>query len=372
MKSAVMDGTGTLPRSREGGFAPVWAPRLFPAEAAWYLGASRLRPAASSNSFPRPSVPMRRTLLSLLLAAAALAASPLTAPSQTPASGGTPFRAPGFEAVVPPGFEVVTRDSVPSPQGLVSRVIWKRKNTVLAVGEMVIPASAALLDTTVEVRHIVLASTAQAALRAYGFLSTGEPEEITTPTHVGQRVRFTAKGEDGRTGSGVTEFLLSRRGPLRMVTASYLTVPPASRVPAEALAFLGSLRVLEVADPRPTTDVLAWLEGRWRWTEPADGKPVPPFLLSVSADRRAVTLHYDAPIPGQDGRERSTFTYRVAGQGPHHVRGEIEGETRTTAAGKPAVWDFVRLSADSFCWREASWSEGSCTRPLVRIPDAPK
>jgi hypothetical protein len=61
--------------------------------------------------------------------------------------------------------------------------------------------------------------------------------------------------------------------------------------------------------------------------------------------------------------------YEIIDEAPAAMRLRLIGETRSTEAGVPVVWDLFLLDADRFCWHRTDWQVGACTKPLTRCPD---
>lgn len=133
-------------------------------------------------------------------------------------------------------------------------------------------------------------------------------------------------------------------------------------------------RVYDVPPPR---DIYQVASGRWDW---ADGDSVcvkNPHTISFSADRRVMTLSYQAPLTDAAGAEREAWEYEIAEVSRHHIRGQIRGETRLTPTGTPVVWDLVLASPDIYYWHRADMPFFSVTKPIRRClaefnPPAPE
>jgi hypothetical protein len=74
------------------------------------------------------------------------------------------------------------------------------------------------------------------------------------------------------------------------------------------------------------------------------------------------------PWTDDDGVERQVSVYDIEQIAPSRIRGTIRGETRTTDAGVPVVWDLVITSPDSYAWHRTDWSTLSLTDAIRRCP----
>lgn len=90
-----------------------------------------------------------------------------------------------------------------------------------------------------------------------------------------------------------------------------------------------------------------------------------PHTISFSDGGMTMKLRYAKSLNENPPTEA---TYRVLAEGPGYLRMAMEGETRTTDAGVPVIWDMVLLNANSYCWHRTDWQPGGCTQPATRCP----
>lgn len=113
------------------------------------------------------------------------------------------------------------------------------------------------------------------------------------------------------------------------------------------------------AAPARAQSAFGWIEGEWRWSNNETGCDSAYTMRVGRGDKHVISTYT------YQGR-RDSSEYRVLTYVPGVIRAQITGETRKDAQGKAVLWDFVRLSEDSFCWRRSDWDPDSCTPPLMR------
>jgi hypothetical protein len=113
--------------------------------------------------------------------------------------------------------------------------------------------------------------------------------------------------------------------------------------------------------------VFAVLTGTWGWEQfPEVGCGQNSHTMTFTKDRKVMLLKHKEASAAY-GIPAETVRYRVLQSEPN-LRMAIEGETRTTAEGKPVEWEVVMLTPDRFCWQRADLEAGSCSSPIVRCP----
>jgi hypothetical protein len=119
-------------------------------------------------------------------------------------------------------------------------------------------------------------------------------------------------------------------------------------------------------DVPPTRDIFAVASGRWDWADADSFCVKNPHTISFSPDHRVMTLRYVQPSTDSAGVAHWASEYDIQKVSRHHIRGQIRGEDRRTAAGVPVVWDLVLRSADTYDWHRADWPSWEVTKPVHR------
>jgi hypothetical protein len=108
------------------------------------------------------------------------------------------------------------------------------------------------------------------------------------------------------------------------------------------------------------------LPGTWGWTiANGFGCDENPHDIEFSADRKSMFYSVQDPVESPTGEIVKTIQYHILDTSPH-LRMRIEGETRTTPAGDPVVWDLILISPDRYCWHRTDWPVGACTANIER------
>ena len=117
------------------------------------------------------------------------------------------------------------------------------------------------------------------------------------------------------------------------------------------------------------SSVFSVASGTWDWTTAkADSFcVVSRHRIEFSADHRVMTIVSAIPWTNA-GVPESVAVYDISAHSDHHVRGQIRGETRLTAAGKPVVWDLELTSDSSYNWHRADWASFNRTATIRRCP----
>jgi hypothetical protein len=110
------------------------------------------------------------------------------------------------------------------------------------------------------------------------------------------------------------------------------------------------------------------LTGIWDW-DGETGRCDSPHRISFDPARKVMTISNAVPIVDSSGIPHQATIYDIEEHGDR-IRGRIRGETRTTEAGEPVVWDLVLTSRDSYAWARAGWSVGGQTREIERCVDS--
>jgi hypothetical protein len=95
-----------------------------------------------------------------------------------------------------------------------------------------------------------------------------------------------------------------------------------------------------------------------------------PQAITFSPDRSQMLITWMDKAPDPTGTRKRRATYDIIDYSGGHIRGAIVGETRTTDAGDPVVWDLVLRSEDVFTWHRTDWPDYSYTADLERCPEA--
>jgi len=88
--------------------------------------------------------------------------------------------------------------------------------------------------------------------------------------------------------------------------------------------------------------------------------------ITFSPDRSQMFITWMDKAPDETGTRKRRATYEILEYSEGHIRGAIIGETRTTDAGDPVVWDLMLRSEDVFTWHRTDWSELSFTSDMQR------
>lgn len=109
--------------------------------------------------------------------------------------------------------------------------------------------------------------------------------------------------------------------------------------------------------------------GVWDW--PSDSSCTGnPQRIEFSPDRSQMFLTSRRPWDEESGDTGRTTVYDLSDRSTSHVRGTIQGESRTTDSGAVVVWDLVLTSDSTFGWHRTDWEEGALTAELTRCPAA--
>jgi hypothetical protein len=111
------------------------------------------------------------------------------------------------------------------------------------------------------------------------------------------------------------------------------------------------------------------LPGRWDWVDAAPRCGASAAQLSFSADGQQVRVWVPTGVYLGEVALGPAAAYEIIDEAPAAMRLRLIGETRSTEAGVPVVWDLFLLDADRFCWHRTDWQVGACTKPLTRCPD---
>jgi hypothetical protein len=115
-------------------------------------------------------------------------------------------------------------------------------------------------------------------------------------------------------------------------------------------------------------DVHAVISGEWDWAAAEGFCKKNPHTISFSPDRKLMTIRHVEPWTDSAGVAHRVAEYDLEEVSRHHVRGQIRGETRLTAAGEPVVWDLVLTSPNSYRWQRADWPFWGYTPEVRRCP----
>jgi len=106
------------------------------------------------------------------------------------------------------------------------------------------------------------------------------------------------------------------------------------------------------------------------WAEDAAACEEEPQAITFSPDRSQMFITWLDKAPDSTGTRKRRSTYDILEHSDGRIRGAIIGETRTTDAGDPVVWDLMLRSQDVFTWHRTDWSEYSFTSDMRRCPEA--
>lgn len=127
-----------------------------------------------------------------------------------------------------------------------------------------------------------------------------------------------------------------------------------------------------VPNPVPNTEapsVRDHLPGRWDRTDASPRCDLEAAQYSFSADGRQVRVWVPTGIYLGEVALGPTAAYEIIDATPGVMRMSLIGETRSTEAGLPVVWDLLMLDTDSFCWHRTDWPVGACTKLWTRCPE---
>lgn len=118
------------------------------------------------------------------------------------------------------------------------------------------------------------------------------------------------------------------------------------------------------------TDIFAVVQGRWAWTNAADGCTDDWHRISFTSDHNVMTIASSKPYKTAGGSFDSVAVYDVLAHTQSWIRGAIRGETRLTPDGRPVVWDLVLRARDRYAWHRTDWALGGYTRDIARCPES--
>jgi hypothetical protein len=105
------------------------------------------------------------------------------------------------------------------------------------------------------------------------------------------------------------------------------------------------------------------IAGEWDWSGDSLTCRRNPHTISFTADSAVMVLR---PREKYDSTAKSEYRYRILRFTDHTITGQIEGEQRRDAAGKPVVWELVITGPNSYRWRQAGGPPVGVTRANVR------
>jgi hypothetical protein len=117
----------------------------------------------------------------------------------------------------------------------------------------------------------------------------------------------------------------------------------------------------------PLPPVMSRAAGEWDWSGDSLTCRKHPHTLSFTADTAFMLLRYRAPV---DSGQKQEYRYRIVRFSDHTITGQIEGEQRRDATGKPVVWDLMLTGPNSYRWRRTGGSPQAVTRAIVRCKNA--
>lgn len=115
----------------------------------------------------------------------------------------------------------------------------------------------------------------------------------------------------------------------------------------------------EVSD----VDIANAVSGRWDWSTRLDPCRDSAHTITVSADKKVMTITHDF-LPASDS-DRVT-TYDIQRLSRSSLRGAIRGEARRTDAGVPVVWDLVLFGPTEYRWHRTDWNAWGYTPSVIR------
>jgi len=114
-------------------------------------------------------------------------------------------------------------------------------------------------------------------------------------------------------------------------------------------------------------DIFDDLSGRFGATFNPNTCARNPHRVSFDAARSRAFFVWDHPINDFRGQERLEGSYEVLSHDADTITMRIEGETRLTEDGAPAVWIMRRVAAlDGYCWGRTDWPAGRCVNVTIR------
>ena len=126
---------------------------------------------------------------------------------------------------------------------------------------------------------------------------------------------------------------------------------------------------LALATAPARADIFDDLSGRFGATFNAHTCAANPHSVRFDATRSRAQFVWDHPITDFRGEERLEGRYEVLSHDANSITMRIEGETRLTDAGLPAVWIMRRVAAlDGYCWGRTDWPAGRCVNVTIRCP----
>ena len=129
--------------------------------------------------------------------------------------------------------------------------------------------------------------------------------------------------------------------------------------------------VFALAAAPARADVFDDLSGRFGATFNPHTCAANPHSVRFDATRSRAQFVWDHPITDFRGDERLEGSYEVLGHDANSITLRIEGETRLTDDGSPAVWIMRRVAApDGYCWGRTDWPAGRCVNVTIRCPEA--
>ena len=156
-----------------------------------------------------------------------------------------------------------------------------------------------------------------------------------------------------------------------------LSLPPPSSPLRLVRLFFGALLLplahaqsqQTTSERRPPSDLAQAMQsaaGEWDWSGDTLTCRRNPHTVSFSRDSAFMIIR---PREKYDSTSAAEYRYRILRFTEHTITGEIEGEQRRTASGKPVVWDLVLTGPNSYRWRRADGPPQGVTRAIVRCRD---
>jgi len=103
--------------------------------------------------------------------------------------------------------------------------------------------------------------------------------------------------------------------------------------------------------------------GEWDWSGDSLTCKRNPHTIDFTNDSAFMVLRFRTKI---DSTSKQEFRYRIVKFTDHVVAGQIEGEQRRNASGKPIVWELVLTGPNSYRWRQSGGSPQAVSRAIMR------
>lgn len=112
--------------------------------------------------------------------------------------------------------------------------------------------------------------------------------------------------------------------------------------------------------------IMRIVAGEWDWSGDSLICRQNPHTITFTSDTTFMVLRFREPADSMSGRE---FRYQLRGFTENSITGQIVGEQRRNAQGKPITWELLLTGPNSYRWRDADGNPQAVTRAIVRCRD---